>query len=1180
MADITYYVSDYIADNYHTYTADASADFTPYIDSQYIDSDFFENKGSVFTLTGSLTKIIYKLFVSDMTSSSTIGCIGSVLKSASVTLSSSFTQSTIGSRGKDIDLYAMSDAALSVVVARLRTTNVNVSSVFTVASEVSRIKSFASDETATFSLSGIVLRSRTASLDVQAAFSLTCNATLIPAAQDANASLESSTTLSVAVTRNRTVLVDLSLIVTQSTVVNRTRNALSDLTSAVSLTAAISNQKLLQAQLSSQATVSATISHIHGADLIAFSNAQLTASVSVVKSYQSDLQAQATQSTVVARRRIATAQLEAQTTTNAIGNKTVSSLANLNSQVTQSSSLNRIRFAIVDISSASAVSVTALKIISFVVGASSQFTVNATISHIHGADLTAFSNASLSTIPTVAFVTSASISSQASTSVLTSVAKNSTALLNVYSSIFASRLIAQERPKTFSGTGYSFVTSPKKYGSYSIFFPQANSAYTVTSSIHKNLLVKANEQFVFETWWQYTGVGTSGDTILAGVGGLSNRTFVNFNSNLNHWALGFDNNNGSTDSFLTFAFQSTSNTIVKVKDSTRRDNWATTGTWYHFAVTRGSDGIVRLYRDNTEVANYSFSGAFYSSATAQLKIFSWQRVTGGNVDLGIYYDSMVYKKNTNAIAGYDSEPGNDSNTIMLLPFENNLNDYTSQQQTGAAALTSTAVITATLGGPVRATATLSSSATINVIASKNSEIIFTAFSSSSVSANGYRIRYANSTQSSAVTQSITATVDKSTAVALTSQFAQTISGDRNRSVVGNFSALASELIVGDKTSTTAIALSSAFSQSTVVSRNQQFAATITSAFAPSILINITTNNTINMSAAFTQTTVNSRKRSTGSTQDIQADVTAAISVNKSVQSNQSSQFNFIATTSGLINYEANLTVITTQVVSANRLAKTSAALSSTFTQSTNTVDSLYKVASATLTSQSTATAIITRNQFGIISTSAVASELAVVVKIGRGIVIMDCVATVNAIVKVRRSAQAGLTSNTTVSATASRNKKFTVNTTSQFTVSAEGTTSILGEGQLQVIASMAIDADVISTARAALTSIVTLSCTPGRTRPFAALEVSAGTLTVTGRRNRSAIINTQAIASEMVIGDKLILATASLNSQFTMIANGRELDTGRFVYFVPRENREWTVQVENRTRKIASETRIYTIRRY
>jgi len=93
MADIVYYETGYLEDGYFVYTADAVVGFTPYIASQYINSDFFEDRGGAFTLTGSLTRQTYQEFAAGLTSAFTLTGIAGRKQSAVATLTSAFTVS-------------------------------------------------------------------------------------------------------------------------------------------------------------------------------------------------------------------------------------------------------------------------------------------------------------------------------------------------------------------------------------------------------------------------------------------------------------------------------------------------------------------------------------------------------------------------------------------------------------------------------------------------------------------------------------------------------------------------------------------------------------------------------------------------------------------------------------------------------------------------------------------------------------------------------------------------------------------------------------------------------------------------------------------------------------------------------------------------------------------------------
>ena len=94
MADITYYVSDYIADNYHTYTADAGLSLSGYLVEGYFENDYLQTAGGRFTLSAPLTRQAYTSASASLSSQFTVTASGGKLQLATVAITSAFTVST------------------------------------------------------------------------------------------------------------------------------------------------------------------------------------------------------------------------------------------------------------------------------------------------------------------------------------------------------------------------------------------------------------------------------------------------------------------------------------------------------------------------------------------------------------------------------------------------------------------------------------------------------------------------------------------------------------------------------------------------------------------------------------------------------------------------------------------------------------------------------------------------------------------------------------------------------------------------------------------------------------------------------------------------------------------------------------------------------------------------------
>lgn len=171
--DELYFESGYLEASYFVYVANATAGFTPYIAEGYLPADFFEDRGSFAAIFCDAEIVVGMLLEAQAFLSGTFSINAGVQRflTTSIALTSSFTQTAIGTRGKDTDLFAFSDAAISVQVSRIRGTNITASSVFSVAVDFVVKRNADADVDAIFSAIINGLRSRDTNLQTQAAFS-------------------------------------------------------------------------------------------------------------------------------------------------------------------------------------------------------------------------------------------------------------------------------------------------------------------------------------------------------------------------------------------------------------------------------------------------------------------------------------------------------------------------------------------------------------------------------------------------------------------------------------------------------------------------------------------------------------------------------------------------------------------------------------------------------------------------------------------------------------------------------------------------------------------------------------------------------------------------------------------------------------------------------------------------
>jgi hypothetical protein len=203
--------------------------------------------------------------------------------------------------------------------------------------------------------------------------------------------------------------------------------------------------------------------------------------------------------------------------------------------------------------------------------------------------------------------------------------------LNSSFRLSTAKYINGQRPITLTsdGTDQGFCTNGQnlggsrtgevKYGTHA-YYLGTSTANTLTSEVDETFVPKANEQFVFEFWWKaFSDKGGTADPVIASLGG--NQTTITSLTNITAWAIGVE------DSYLQARFQTANNTWTTI---------STTSTYsslnlIHLALLRGSDGVVRFYKNGTQIGSATHTGAFFiatpsSNSTIRLRannIFRW-----------------------------------------------------------------------------------------------------------------------------------------------------------------------------------------------------------------------------------------------------------------------------------------------------------------------------------------------------------------------------------------------------------------------------------------------------------------------------------------------------------------------------------------------------------------------------
>jgi len=271
--DQLYYEEGYIDTKYHVYTADAVIVLEPYLIEGYLPADYFSTSGSFALLYCDPEIVIGMLLEAQAYLTSEFAFLASVSKlvDTSASIQSVFTQTAIGSRDRDIDLFAFSNAAIAVQVNRIRQTNITASVSFDVAVDFVVSRNADSDVDAIFSAIINGLRSRDTNLETQAAFSFDLNSVVN---KDTSSGLSTAISMSISGDRirygNSTIFSEVSLNVNAQ----RLRNI--DTTANSEFTISILGRKIRDAHLTGTGIASLVCNNVKTTETILTFNLQFT----------------------------------------------------------------------------------------------------------------------------------------------------------------------------------------------------------------------------------------------------------------------------------------------------------------------------------------------------------------------------------------------------------------------------------------------------------------------------------------------------------------------------------------------------------------------------------------------------------------------------------------------------------------------------------------------------------------------------------------------------------------------------------------------------------------------------------------------------------------------------------------------------------------------------------------
>jgi hypothetical protein len=764
---------------------------------------------------------------------------------------------------------------------------------------------------------------------------------------------------------------------------------------------------------------------------------------------------------------------------------------------------------------------------------------------------------------------SLAFSSSSSLSFLGGIVVSNSALLESRASLFASRNFGGPRPRNAPLVSGGLNTDIKKFGAASFdgvaqFMPGLSNPVPVPTS---------GQSFVFE-WWQYDyATELTGSKV---------------------WWFYNDSPRGP----LRLRRQSnTTGSVVLERFISSPDNWSvlisgSAGTnllnqWAHYLIVRDSsryslyiNGVRRATTTTDVNINFTLTESRgYSIASDSLLYID---------DLSFHIGTTLgYNPNSESITVPTAPRQNTNNTVFLYHFDENINypsggsdiiDDVSFIQTFAANLQSTATLTAAGGAPVRYSADLTAQTQLSAVASKNSEIILSAFSDAALTADIGKTIQGESAQSSEFTQATQAVKQVFADLAVNTNTEFTLEAVKTVSVTVSTDSVATQLSAAAKVGDVIIDLDSQFAQTTVTVKTVSAESAQATAFQLTGDGDLLVDFDADLSAVSNTVIDAIRIRSTAVTLIADSAQSASPEKTASAQANLSVESSIEAATPGSILAGAALLASGGDLsVVASVFRDHSAGLESELDQST-AVNKLVDVEFEIFVNTQK-TVIFGRDRSNQIQTDSVATQLSVaaVTSVTSSQITAEFDLEITA-VKITGTGSVQ-TVNTAVSADLSVIRTADSALNVNFELEGQGTTDQLGSADLSVTSSLTASVQKTTEIILSAFSDAAVTAVPGRTRPAVSNQNSETEITAILGRLIGAEIVTESVATQLTIGGQIAGGISLQVSASTLTITARVLTLNLFVYQIPAESRTRILGSENRNRQITDETRTYQVRR-
>lgn len=730
----------------------------------------------------------------------------------------------------------------------------------------------------------------------------------------------------------------------------------------------------------------------------------------------------------------------------------------------------------------------------------------------------------------------------------------SSSALNVYSSIFTSRFVGTDRPKTLTGTfnSSSLVNSATRITDLSVLPGESwyyQSRVVMRASTSYQLM--DGKQILSIPLGTFNGIPREITAVFRyrANTGLQIQIFgLGASSDTN---LGtFTNNNGAT-----FA--------ISFNDGSNRLQFFVNGTRVAFLENVSVNNWSAL-TPQTITFGRDFPFTVSSSIHTLETDYAWMTtgaITGNNVTTFTPIDPLV----------------NTPDTIFLYEFNSNGNETTGLPQTGAASITSTATVFARLSGVFNHQSNLQSSSSLACTISHIEGADLTAFSNAALTTEILRIKQLAasvesestiSCQGSKVTdvesdQSSTTTVNAQAVVTRSALIATEAVGTQLTAVARLAGLFVDDLVTATLSADAVVnrsAISSQSSNATVIADNFRVrfnSALATSEFTSDVQGFVGKIANSNISANFTQITNANRFRDN--------------TVTLNAVSELSATGNILGKIEGLLFDAVSMTIAAVKITNSSISANTTA------TVAANTALSLTKTYQSALSSRFTDSFTAEKRVGTFAFLTAFASKLTVAVKQTVTDLDVDVVSTMSVSARKTTRTAANFANTTTQSTVAVKTARVISSQSSNFAQTTSAIKAVFGSASLSVLAFNLTAA--VKTAGISISTNTTATMTVSAVKTARANSSlnSTASVVVPIRRIRpgQSALNSNFTQTSRV--GFLASAQITIASAMTFVSEVREIHIEEIVYVIPGEIWEYDITSETRLHTIGSESREYII---